>query len=55
MDNPESAGSSKSYYKTDDCMNLSNLRLSKRSQGLETSTNCKKDCQRFQPVQQELA
>jgi hypothetical protein len=55
MDNVESVGSSKSYCKINDCMDLSNLWLSKRSQGLETSKNCKKNYQRFQPSQQELA
>jgi hypothetical protein len=41
MDNPENVGSRNSYSRINDCMNLSNLRFSKKSQGLETSQNSK--------------
>jgi hypothetical protein len=54
MDNPKSVSSRNSYFKINDCKNLSNLGFSKISEGLEISQNSKKDiC--FQPSWQELA
>jgi hypothetical protein len=55
MDNPESVGSRKSYSRINDCTGFSNPRFSKKSRGLETSKNFKKNDQRFRPSQQELA
>jgi hypothetical protein len=56
MDNPESVSSRNSYFKINDCKNLSNLRFSKISEGLEISQNSKKDDDKcFQPSRQELA
>jgi hypothetical protein len=43
MENPESVGSGNPYSRINDCMKLSNLRVSKKSLGFETSQNSKKD------------
>jgi hypothetical protein len=48
------AASRNSYTRINNCTNVSNLRFSKKSRGLETSQNSKKDEQLFLPSEQEL-
>jgi hypothetical protein len=55
MDNPEIAGSRNSYSRTNDCTDLSYLRFSKKSPGLETSQNSETEDERFWAPQQGVA
>jgi hypothetical protein len=55
MDIRESVGSRNSYSRINDCKKLSNVRFPKKSRGLKTPKNPKKDDQRFRPSQQERA
>jgi hypothetical protein len=54
-DNPESIGSKNSCYKINDWTKLSYLRFSKKSQGLETSQNSKKEDKCFQSSRHKSA